>query len=77
MEKRIDIDINWSYKEIVNHIEALKSQYVEFLSPFFNSKKIVEWRDKIYSLKMEEWRRDRLWEYLNGDIELDVLQKLI
>ena len=77
MEKRIEINVNWTFKEVVLNIEALKSQYKEFLSPFFNNKKVVEWRDKIYALRMEEWRRDRLWEYLNGDIELDVLQKLI
>lgn len=77
MEKGIEIDVNWTFKEVVCNIEALKTQYKEFLSPFFNTKMIRLWRDKIYSLQMEEWRCDRLWEYLNGDIEKEVLEKLL
>lgn len=30
---------------------------------------IKEWRDFIYSLDMAEYKKDRMWEYLNGDMQ--------
>ena len=27
----------------------------------------------LYQLHLEEWVKDRIWEYLNGDIELEDL----
>lgn len=77
MEKRVEVDVNWDFGQVVANIEVLKNTYVGFLSPFFNSAKIREWKEKIYSLKIAEWRCDRLWEYLNGDIEKDVLEKIL
>lgn len=72
MEKNINI----TFKEIVKNCEELKLRYTESLTPFFNIKKIRLWKSAIYSLKMEEWKKDRIWEYLNGDIDIEVLKKL-
>lgn len=65
-----------TFKEILQNAEALKTHYQGFLSPFFNVKKIVEWRDYVYSLPIEEWKSDRVWEYLNDDITLDKLKRI-
>lgn len=65
-----------TFKEILQNAEALKTRYQGFLSPFFNVEKIVEWRDYIYSLPIEEWKSDRIWEYLNDDITLDKLKRI-
>lgn len=69
--------MNKKFCEIVMICEALRAEYIGFLSPFFDIEKVRFYRDMIYSLPFEEWRRDRLWEYLNGDIEFDVLLNLI
>lgn len=65
-----------TFKEILQNAEALKTRYQGFLSPFFNVEKIVEWRDYVYSLPIEEWKSDRVWEYLNDDIPLDKFKRI-
>lgn len=65
-----------TFKEILQNAEALKTRYQGFLSPFFNVEKIVEWRDYVYSLPIEEWKSDRIWEYLNDDIPLDKFKRI-
>ena len=65
-----------SFEGILKNIEALKTHYQEFLSPFFNVKRIIEWRDYVYSLPIEEWKSDRIWEYLNDDITLDKFKRI-
>lgn len=66
-----------TFRQFVGNAEALKVQYQELLSPFFNAKMVKCWKTMIYSLKMEEWRKDRLWEYLNGDVEIELLILLV
>jgi hypothetical protein len=65
-----------SFEGILKNIEVLKTRYQGFLSPFFNVKRIVEWRDYVYSLPIEEWKSDRIWEYLNDDITLDKFKRI-
>ena len=65
-----------TFKEILQNAEALKTRYQGFLSPFFNVERIIEWRDYVYSLPIEEWKSDRLWEYLNDDITLDKFKRI-
>lgn len=60
-------------KVIIDNGRALREMYNELLCPFFNVKKIREWRNMLYQLGIEEWIKDRIWEYLNGDIELEEL----
>lgn len=65
-----------SFEGILKNIEVLKTRYQGFLSPFFNVERIVEWRDYVYSLPIEEWKSDRIWEYLNDDITLDKFKRI-
>lgn len=66
-----------TFRQFVENSEALKSQYQEILSPFFNAKMIKCWKTMIYSLKILEWQKDKIWEVLNGDFEIEELNKLI
>lgn len=77
--KEIKINENWTFEDTVNHIKTLKFQYHEVLASFsyFDLKKEVEFKKNvkksIYNLKFVEWQKDLLWEYMNDDIEIDVL----
>lgn len=70
------IDKNWKYNEILKHAEALKTEYKEVLASFLwhEGKKrlayIKEIKKTIYSLKIEEWKKNKIWEYFNDDIKL-------
>ena len=77
---RIFIDPSWSFKECVYNIRALKSQYQEVLMSFSFLKNLTEetrfikeTRKTIYSLPYDEWKIDKLWEYMNDDLEYIVL----
>ena len=66
-----------SFEGILKNIEVLKTRYQGFLSPFFNVKMIRCWRTMIFSLPIEYWKRERLWEVLNYDEDVELLYKLI
>ena len=68
---------DYTFKQFVENIQALKEQYTVLLTPFFNEKMIRCWRTMIFSLQIEYWKRERLWEVLNGDESIDLLYKLI
>jgi hypothetical protein len=68
---------NITFRQFVENCEELKFQYKELLTPFFNTKMVRIWKIMIYSLQMETWRKDKIWEYLNDDEHIDVLKKLI
>ena len=74
----MDVEVNekWTFRDLVVNAKMLKKQY-SFCLAFFSyehtyeelksrNKIIKETRDKIYSLDMEEWKKDRVWEYMNG-----------
>ncbi len=67
------MDRNGIFKSFILYSRTLKELYKSLLMPFFNVKEIRFWRDLLYSLDIEEWKKDRIWEYLNGDVELEVL----
>lgn len=79
----LNIDTNWTFKELVENIEVIKSQIWDIITSFsyFDIKKEVDFkrrlRKTIYSFKFEEWRRDRILEYIYNDVEFDVLKRLI
>lgn len=68
---------NGTFKQFVENAEVLKTQYEECLTPFFDKEMVKCWKKMIYSLNIERWKKDRLWEYLNDDELLEVLQKMI
>jgi hypothetical protein len=80
VKRQVDIMINCDdaiFNQFLENCEALRVQYTELLAPFFNAKMIKIWKKIIYSLKLPSYKKDKIWEYLNGDEELEELQKLI
>lgn len=79
----LNINTSWTFKELVENIEVIKSQIWDIITSFscFDIKKEFDFkrrlRKTIYSFKFEEWRRDRILEYIYNDVEFDVLKKLI
>lgn len=76
----IEIDSNWNYKQTLKNLRALRKSYDEALRSFsyFNLHDKVlftyEVKQSIYSLNFEYWKKDRIWEYLNHDIDFAILQ---
>ena len=77
--KEIKINEDWTFEDVVNNIKTLKFKYHEVLTSFsyFDKKKdtifINKIKKSIYNLKIVEWQKNLLWEYMNDDIEIDVL----
>lgn len=73
----------WDFVEVINNIEAIKDTYEGLLSSFsiyeVKQKKAViqSFRNDVYELKLLEWQKDKLWEYMNGDIPYFILKSLI
>lgn len=71
--RKIIIDCNCTYADMVKQIIALKQQYDTFLASFSffemkaKTKFMAETRNAFYSLKFEEWKIDKLWSFMNGD----------
>ena len=64
-----------TFKQLIYQIEAIKTQYKRVLSLFscgFEIKNKVNYirktKETIYSLKIEKWQSDRLWDYMNDDM---------
>ena len=77
---KIEINPNLDFCEVVECLEALKFQYEEILTSFLyiheRNKFIEETRNMVYSLKFPEWKRDKIWEYLNGFEYLYVMRRI-
>lgn len=72
-----------TFKELVIKIEAMKSQYKRVLSLFscgFDIKDKVRYikntKTKMYSLDIDTWKIDRLWDYMNDNISYEKLQEI-
>ena len=59
----------------IESAKVLKDNYECLLMPFFRPREIKCWKKMIYSLDMSESRKDKLWSYLNSDIEYEELIK--
>jgi len=76
------INLLWDFKEAVDNIKAIKEHYVGLLSSFSiyegKQRNIAqgEIRNQIYSLDILEWQKDKLWEFMNGDVPYSVLKSL-
>lgn len=76
------INLLWDFGEAVDNIRTIREQYEELLSSFsiYELKQkgmlIKAIRDKIYQLNIFEWQKDKLWEYMNGDIPYIILKGL-
>ena len=83
MEAKLYVNPNWTFKETLEFIEAMKQDYYGALSLFkcFDIHEKVElirkFKNDIYALKYEEWKKDRVWDYLNDNIELEEFNKYV
>ena len=81
-EDFMEINQNWNFKEIVSVLKSLKEQYwekVRSFSYFDLHEKVVymrKFRDDIYKLDFEEWKKDKIWDYINNYEFLYVLKRL-
>lgn len=77
------INPEWTFKEVVENIEVVKSQTEGIITSFSSSeiKKQIcfkrQLRNKIYSLKFEEWKKDRIIECIYDYFEVEKLQQMI
>ena len=78
----MEINQDWNFKELVNVLKSLKEQYwekVRSFSYFDLHEKVVymrKFRDSIYKLNFEEWKKDKIWDYINNYEFLYVLKRL-
>lgn len=76
------INLFWDFGEAVEHIRALKREYYRVLASFsiYEIKEEVKYkhdlRSRIYELDIFEWQKDKLWEFMNGDVSYSVLLML-
>lgn len=77
------INPDWTFKEVVENIEVVKSQTEGIIASFssFEIKKQLIFkkrlRNKIYSFKFEEWKKDRIIECIYGYFEINKIKQMI
>lgn len=77
------INPEWTFKEVVENIEVVKSQTEGIIASFssFEIKRQLKFkkhlRNKIYSLKFEEWKKDRIIECIYGYFEINKIKRMI
>ena len=81
--RELYINPNWSFKELVGKVKALRTEYDGILCFFsyYDLHQEVLFRQKIkkaiYSYPFEEWKKDRIWEYMNHDIFFYILNNIV
>lgn len=69
------INPTWNFRQISCNLKALKHQYQGVLASFSIVREenafILATRNTIYSMNLDEFQKDRVWEYINGDIYPD------
>lgn len=80
------IDPNWTFRDLVKNIKKVKQEYSFCLSFFsydytfeelkYKNNIIRETKRKIYAIDVEEWKKDKIWEYLNGYEYMSTLKYL-
>ncbi len=76
-------DSNWSFEEIVYNVQALKEEYEDTLASFLwhelreRNDFISDMKERVYSLNFKEWKKDKIWNYLNGYEYFSVLQGIL
>ena len=80
--RTIYINPDSTFKEMVDKIEALKSQVREIIASFssFEIKEQLEFqrnlRNQIYALKFELWKRERILETIYDDFPIYKLKNM-
>lgn len=77
------LEPDWKFKDIKDNIEAVKENYEGLLLPFLWNKTkektqtIHEIKIEIFSFtNIQYWQRERLWEVMNGDLEIEKFRRL-
>ena len=75
------INDEWTYEDTIFNIETLKTYYDRLLVSFsiFERKKRIklcrQFKTKIYSLNFDENKKNKIWRYINEEIEYEDLIK--
>ena len=75
-------DTSLSFRELVLQLEQIKVQIHTQIKSYSNSDRaarstfLLHIHNSIYALPFEEWRCDRIIEYIYDDIPIDVLKKI-
>lgn len=79
----LSLEENWKFKDVKDNIEALVTEYEGLLSPFsyFELKKrgilLHKLKEQVFNYNnIQYWQRERLWETLNGDFDIEDFKKL-
>ena len=68
----------WDFKQAVDNIRAIKQEYLSCLSLFsyiksnnLSDKKnyIHNVRSEIYKIRIDRWQIEKLWEFMNDDLD--------
>ena len=76
------INSEWTFKEVVENIEVVKSQTEGIIASFssFEIKKQIKFkkqlRDKIYSFNFETWKKDRILECIYNYFEVKKIKEI-
>lgn len=65
------------FNDFIENIEVIKDNYTSLLSPFFDRKKIISYKQMVYSFKAAEWKKDKLWEVLNNDVSIEEFYQIV
>lgn len=88
MIKKVCVDMillesSWRFKDIKDNIEAVKVKYDGLLLPFLyfqvksKTRVIHEIRQEVFGFNnIQYWQRERLWEVLNNDLEIEKFRRL-
>ena len=78
-----ELSANWKFKDIQDNIEAIKTQYEDILSSFsyvqLKERGIMlhKIRRQVFDYgNIQYWQRERLWEVMNGDFEIEKFRRL-
>ena len=65
------------FNDFIENIEVIKDNYTSLLSPFFDRKMIISYKQIVYSFKTVEWKKDKLWEVLNNDVSIEEFYQIV
>lgn len=78
----MELNENMSFKKVVSVLKEYKEQYKEKVRSFsyYDLHEKVTYirsiRDTIYKMNFDEWKKDKIWEYINDYEFLYVLKRL-
>jgi len=77
--QELGVPETYTFQSIILNLKAIKTNYTGILSSFLvfdiHSKLLClrQIHDQFYSLNLETWKIDRIWEYLNNDLDYETI----